>query len=838
MSLSFSGRLKLNSDRKLREYRDELAGKTGILFSSDLQAEKEGFPYLKYLVNALILFCCSFGSIYCFVSAFELELNIIPIAFSCVFSALVFSFMYAGKRIKIIIYLIVLFGIVALGTTFYSVANSGVSAIRNNTLSYIDTHNGLPFLREFNTYFSDNYVSMTVAGSVIGIALTLIINIFVSEKMSLFALFLVTFPITQFGMYFDYKVSKLGMFLVVSGWVLTAAVKLTNSYNGLTVKMISRSSVKKHKHSYGFVTDSKNIAQIALMWLGVITVVTGLAFAVVPDEHFELALPTDGIRKSTERVVKNFLSYGITSMFSLESNSDTPGSLSSVANVAYDGMTDLKVQVVNYRADRIYLRQFAGYTYDGEDLRWNNRDFPGTDYSKNYSYTHDMLRRDYEGEQKISQSVHRMSVRIVDPNLLDDPVAAPYYSALEPGENYKFINSGSAFAADSQSGRETQYYTFYTVDTPQSDYSYLSGMLSPEEKSEYLSPGAAAYDSDGIISADEIECSLEVPEKNMKAVSEFCETYGIGAGDADAVTKVITALENNYTSTLQTRKIPYGEDYVNYFLRANMKGYCQHFASAATLIFRYLGIPARYAEGYVINREDFYSGNDLPELDVDEWITTPYSAGNYVTEIDVPDASGHAWVEIYQSGIGWTVVEATTAPSEDGPGNVLANLFRNNPFSAASQNLIEGVRRIDNEKTKSGIATLFILILSLFLLIYIIRVSVRVIRRHHGFSSKDRRAALSNRYRHLLDVCCMSDGLDSRARSYEEFFDYLTEYHPGARTSPELCSRFEKALFSGRDIDNDEFNLLVSAFKSGVKEIRKTLSFTKRVRYYFIDNLW
>ena len=90
-------------------------------------------------------------------------MNVLPVIFSCAVSALVFSFMYAGKRAKIIVYLIVLFGIVALGTTFYSVANSGVSAIRNLTLSYIDTHSGLPFLREFNTYFDDNYVSMTVA---------------------------------------------------------------------------------------------------------------------------------------------------------------------------------------------------------------------------------------------------------------------------------------------------------------------------------------------------------------------------------------------------------------------------------------------------------------------------------------------------------------------------------------------------------------------------------------------------------------------------------------------------------------------------------------------------
>ena len=157
------GILKLKREQRESEYRESLAKETGIRFSPDLTAEKEGFPYIKYIVNALILFCASFGSIYCFITAFELELNIIPAVFACALASLVFSFMYAGKRAKIAVYLVILFLIIALGTTFYAVVNSGVSAIRNHTLSYIDTHSNLPFLREFNTYFSDDYVSMSVA---------------------------------------------------------------------------------------------------------------------------------------------------------------------------------------------------------------------------------------------------------------------------------------------------------------------------------------------------------------------------------------------------------------------------------------------------------------------------------------------------------------------------------------------------------------------------------------------------------------------------------------------------------------------------------------------------
>ena len=304
------------------------------------------------------------------------------------------------------------------------------------------------------------------------------------------------------------------------------------------------------------------------------------------------------------------------------------------------------------------------------------------------------------------------------------------------------------------------------------------------------------------------------------------------------MSEVISTLENNFTYTLQPGKIPYGEDYINYFLRANMKGYCQHFASAATLIFRYLGIPARYAEGYVINREDFYTGKDLTDENIEEWITTPYTSGNLVTEIDVPDSSGHAWVEIYKEGLGWTPVEATIAPSEDGPVNMLAGLFGNNPFSAASRNLIEGVRKIDNEKTKSGIATLFIIIAAALMLLYLTRTAVRVIRRHSGFSRKDKRTGLSNRYKHLYAVCALSDGLDSRSRSYDEFFDTLLTLHPVPDMPQDIAERFEKALFSGGEIRDEEFDSIVSALKAQVKELVGGMGFSKKVRYYFIQNLW
>ena len=95
-----------------------------------------------------------------------------------------------------------------------------------------------------------------------------------------------------------------------------------------------------------------------------------------------------------------------------------------------------------------------------------------------------------------------------------------------------------------------------------------------------------------------------------------------------------------------TPATPEGEDYVSYFLTESRRGYCMHFATAATLMLRALGVPARYVAGYVA---------DVP------------SSGH----VNVPDSAAHAWVEIYLEGYGWEPVEVTPAYAGGTPGQSL-----------------------------------------------------------------------------------------------------------------------------------------------------------------------
>ncbi|MBO5987577.1 MAG: transglutaminase domain-containing protein, partial [Lachnospiraceae bacterium] len=52
------------------------------------------------------------------------------------------------------------------------------------------------------------------------------------------------------------------------------------------------------------------------------------------------------------------------------------------------------------------------------------------------------------------------------------------------------------------------------------------------------------------------------------------------------------------------------EDPIEYFLNHPRKGYCTHYASAATLLLRSVGVPARYVTGYIVTAASFEKQKD------------------------------------------------------------------------------------------------------------------------------------------------------------------------------------------------------------------------------------
>lgn len=112
---------------------------------------------------------------------------------------------------------------------------------------------------------------------------------------------------------------------------------------------------------------------------------------------------------------------------------------------------------------------------------------------------------------------------------------------------------------------------------------------------------------------------------------------------------------------------PEGTDPVLYFLNESRRGYCMHYASAATLLLRTMGIPARYVSGFTA-------------------VTQPGR------QVDVPDRAAHAWVEVWVDGFGWYPVEVTPAAAFE----QLAQPGGDNPDPLASADATPTPQPTDN----------------------------------------------------------------------------------------------------------------------------------------------
>ena len=124
------------------------------------------------------------------------------------------------------------------------------------------------------------------------------------------------------------------------------------------------------------------------------------------------------------------------------------------------------------------------------------------------------------------------------------------------------------------------------------------------------------------------ETMLDVPQTVQKVFSRQIDTQS-DAALADKICFVLDWL-SAYTETPSPQLFS-GKNAVVWFLEQSKSGNDAMFATAGALMLRYLGIPARYAEGYCMTAE----------------------AG----ETTVQKADAHVWTEYYLDGVGWVPLE-------------------------------------------------------------------------------------------------------------------------------------------------------------------------------------
>ncbi|MEM7282018.1 MAG: DUF3488 and DUF4129 domain-containing transglutaminase family protein [Pseudomonadota bacterium] len=140
------------------------------------------------------------------------------------------------------------------------------------------------------------------------------------------------------------------------------------------------------------------------------------------------------------------------------------------------------------------------------------------------------------------------------------------------------------------------------------------------------------------------------PGKNTRAVEYAQVERSKYATDEDYIDSVLQMFnQQTFSYTLQPPPLNMNTP-VDDFLFNTKAGFCEHYASAFTVLMRAAGIPARVVTGYM--------GGDY----------------NPITgHLTVRHSDAHAWSEVWLEGVGWRRVDPTAAVSPSRVQNGLAD---------------------------------------------------------------------------------------------------------------------------------------------------------------------
>ena len=293
------------------------------------------------------------------------------------------------------------------------------------------------------------------------------------------------------------------------------------------------------------------------------------------------------------------------------------------------GMGDpLDAELLKVTADysgSVYLRLMSFADYDGT-VQWSEADdyggqainYDGKNYSVN-NLTEDVLKR---------AGATAVGLRI---ELIEKAYASvlPYYTTLDTSPVYesdvRYTGSADVY--------EVKHYLYdYTADDGKLLFSVQPSPTRAAVEKKYREYVHANYSG--------------VRESTAEYLRTFIADNKLKADDPAIVSKVASVIRKaaKYDMKYDTALDDTGDVAVS-FLRDYKTGVCRHYATAATLVYRMLGFPARYTVGILADTE----------------------AGE---EVLVKGDRGHAWVEVYIDGIGWVNVEVTGGGANgDGSGD-------------------------------------------------------------------------------------------------------------------------------------------------------------------------
>ena len=522
------------------------------------------------------------------------------------------------------------FTVYGLGVFIYwqDIADGFICAY-NNSIDLILLHMDLslyPYELESSYRINERYV-ITIFLSFCIFIVTAAVCYSVFYKPNIFLIIITTvLPIGCF-MYMGIVPNYLAFIALMAFWTTMIALSYATRHikHGTKKKAVTDFVKSKRKNIY-HMSNPKKIAignmgvAIALFCL-IIFVGSNIAFLISGGAHVDKAAV---IRKDIAAKMDNFSFDDFVRR--VDSNIVNKEELGNKDSQVFKNITMLKAEL-NYSSDAIYLKGYVGSTYTGDgwtnlsDSEYKEYTKMLNDFDKNVIIQN--LNSDYwkmiSDQQIISAPLNKISIT----NVADEVrfLYAPYNTVYPQNDDVTYKYDSYVMKKNSEKYDVSFYNADYEFNiNNQINYSNPLG----EEYSKYVH-----------------DVYTKLPEGKLSKIKEmFKDSKG---DDLQSTTQTISQfLNENAVYTLTPGKTPRGEDFVEYFLYENHKGYCTYFASAATVMLRAAGYPARYVSGYTIQPSDF------PENDPAK-----------VFSINVKDTRAHAWTEVYVDNYGWVPLDFT-----------------------------------------------------------------------------------------------------------------------------------------------------------------------------------
>lgn len=829
--------------------------------------EKGEFLLFNCFTRAFVIFLAVCGTIEAVMSCFAVDYDRKFVFCTVLFFAIILSLLEYSKPIKILIYIAFLFGYVQLLiykkneiiSALYSFANLGYEVIRIKFQ--------FPRVDGFPELITDRYFAITQLVIIGALLFTFIINIIVSDFMSIIFTFLVTSIFVQCGLIFDASPNVISICMIFSAWIIVIVLGCNGKFR------VWRRSTKVKKRKKSVLIKQKTNGMVMLNLSIVVVIVFSIsvfsANFIYNAMPFKFSQKPIQLKEDVDTYIKNAMIVGFSKFkHNNITYSISGGQLGSYSSIPIgdnqQNNTKISVEFVPFTKDIMYLKSYVGTYY--KNNCWTNSGGMENSSLNIDDVTYTILEENFinqenkkeelikQKEQEVLQKQEEFKKQMILTKGNANPDDYKVDTDINIEENKELF---SAFKlkmkiTNVNGDLKYSYFPYYinnneniTANILADDYydsdfqkqkSYEVTMYNyDKEYMSQLSGDTSKYD-------DYAKSKyLQLSDINKNEIEQLCKEQGFSDND-ELIEKMKSYFKNNFTYTANPGMVPWNTDFVNYFLFDNKRGHCAHFASAATLIFRQLEIPARYVEGYIINPKDVSEAPIIEDVDVEDKIQgIPINDDINVVKVDIGNDCMYSWVEIYKEGFGWIAVDVSPI-DEDTIENIKNEPIQNTRLddiigmlSLNSQNEI--IENKDNSNTEESIdiphkfKTSIVKIiknLSIYILLaVIILILVLKMKMFISLNTGSYRKRIYSRFIYFSKAMNII-GINAKNLSYKEFTNAVNLYFEFEADKADYISFIlEKAHYSPYSISKEEYHKYCNVINEIIKQLPKKSGFIK-----------